>query len=77
MEDYNGIIKIKDEHGERFTEDYVKWLENALQETKKQLSIALNLKRNYESRIEREKDTTHYWEKMHDHNSYPDDEYDR
>lgn len=77
MEDYNGIIKIKDEHGEHYTDEYVSWLESALKETKSQLELALTLKRSYESRIEREKDPTHYWEQMHDHGSYSDDEYDR
>ena len=75
MEGYNGIIKIKDEHGEHYTEDYVIWLESALQETKSQLAVALELKKRYECTIE--KDSRHYWEHMHDHNSYPEEEYER
>lgn len=76
MDNYNGIMKIKNENGEFYTEEYVIWLENALKETKSQLSMALNAKSHFESKINT--DTRHYWDKYDQiDSSYADDEYDR
>lgn len=77
MDNYNGVMKVKNEHGEFYTEDYVLWLENALKETKAQLAVALNTKRQFESNSQI--DSRHYWDRYDqiDTSRYADDEYDR
>jgi hypothetical protein len=78
MQEYNGIIKTKTDAGEFYTEEYVRWLEDQLKEIKKQLSIALSVKRNYESQADNA--LKHYWDSAEyqgDCNNYADDEYDR
>ena len=75
MEEYKGILKIKNELGEFYTDSYVRWLEESLREVKSQLSSAI--KNNIK---EQPVDSRHYWNEYHDRiddSGYSDDEYDR
>jgi hypothetical protein len=69
MEDYQGIIKIKNDLGEFYTDSYVKWLESKLKEVTNHLNLIINSKNQ---------DTNHYWQHDKiDYDSYADDDYDR
>lgn len=70
MEDYQGIIKMKNNSGECFyTDSYVNWLESRLKEVTNQLNLVMSSKNQ---------DTNHYWQyDKIDYDSYADEDYDR
>lgn len=77
MENYQGIMKIKTEAGEFYTEEYVRWLENNLEDARKQLVAAAISKNNLERQIDSLRKTDQISYEHGDYNNYPDDDFDR
>jgi hypothetical protein len=78
MNEYQGVLKIKTDFGEFYTNEYVKWLEENLASVQSQLANITASKNNLEARLNQ----TQQIERLaYEHNfvydGYADDDHDR
>lgn len=76
MDEFQGIKKIQTQAGEFFTQEYVAWLEENLEQARRQV-VSLTVTRN---NLERQLLASKRVDRIdyeHGGDHYPDDEYDR